>query len=293
MPQLSDGTDSQQQAYNQANGGTSGGYSSVGAPSSQGQGTASGLGGAFQNLVGEGNQVVGPNNKAYGSAYDQFGTTSEQAAHRGMAAQNIAAPSTVNADAGQSQANLARIYAQQSGLLGSLNNTIAGNAPSAATAQFGGATDANIAQAMAAQGNARGTGIEGAAHNAMGAAAMQQAQATQALGQGRLNERTAAMGNYGGVANQQGQLQLGQYGTEEEQALKAAQIQQAQQSQNDQYSLANFGMQNNAQQAQLGALSDYSQDSLSAQQLQQKNASANVGVVGSLGSGLASIAALL
>lgn len=177
----------------------------------------------------------------------------------GNAAYGRTGPTINNANAGQSQANLAGINQGYAGLEGSLQNTANGGGVNAGQAQFNASQGGVVGAAMAAGSNHHNGGMQtqlGGAGAGFGGAAGQ-AAAT------RGGQIAAAQSGLAGAYNAQGGMNLNTYGNEQQNAQEQATLQGAQNAQNDQLALQYYGLAQAQQNASQSALDTANQEEIS------------------------------
>lgn len=248
-----------------------------------------GLSGAINQMSGPGDQVQGPNGSEYSHAATGAGNLA--GGYRGLAPQQqgrqgaqintgYQAPNQQRMDAARGDLGAAYQYAR---------DVYNGTGPSTAYSQFQSMNDAAIRNQMAMANSAHGsTAQAGAMREAQLQGGQLGAQAA-ATGAGiRASEQLGALAQMNNVANNEGQLSLGQYQVEQQPALEQARLNQQQQGLNDAYSQYLYGLSEQEQRDQLAAMQGYDKSSLGAQELQHNaNKDANSGGMGLLG-GIAS-----
>lgn len=243
--------------------------------------TSSGISGTFQSIFGQAPAVTGPNTAAYNSILQQG---EESAAIAGaMTPQQAAAAQIANPFQAQSQAALSGTGQNINAVAGLLGQTAVGQGPAAqaAQAQMAQATGQSIAAQEAMARSATGGALS---QNAAQLAGQQNIAQTTGQAAAASQQTMAQMENQAAQAAGQlygtgGQLQLGQYNTEQQNAQLQAQLAQQQQIANmqsaNQFNLGTLGAQQNAIGLQGQTLNAYTGQNLAAQGLQgQQNATA-------------------
>ncbi len=226
----------------------------------QQQGHASGLGGLAQSAgIGSSFQANGPNPGAYNAFIGDTGHSQESYDQQAAAAQQRTAPVISNPYQDQSRTALAGTQGEFGGLLGALNDDISNPQDSVAVNQFRQATDQSIAAQAALANSARGGAVAqaGAQRAAMEQGAQARAAASAQAAEIAEQDRFAAIQAAGGINNMSGNLNLGQYGLEQQNAQQQAALQAQRNAQNDSYSLGLGGLAQGYSQEQLAAMGQY------------------------------------
>jgi hypothetical protein len=229
--------------------------------------------------------------QVYGNAINLAQAQTQNYANQGNAlltGRGPSAPIITNADAAASQARLAAANKAYGSLEGSLAKTAAGQGPNAGQAQFAGASANAIDAAMA---NSRSPGgLQTAISPAAGALTNAATGAAATRGQQIAGAQSGLAGAYAG----QGGMNLGNYQTQQQQAYAQAQLNAAQNVQNDQQGLNLYGLSQAQQGAANQALDTYNQGAIATENAGTAHQQTQTQQLGTeIGTGLAASGAVI
>lgn len=230
-----------------------------------------GLSGVMNQISGPGDQVAGPNRKPYA---DNANVSDNRSYDDRVKAGQMQGRQGAQVDTGYQAANQGNVdvaRARMGEYYGNLQDIYAGRGPSMAQTQFQQMNDAAIRGQMAMANSARGaTAQAGALREAQLNAGQLGAQAAATGGSLRAQEQLGALQQMGAATNNMGQLALGQYGLEQQEALQQAGLQQQQNALNDNATLGLYGLSRGEHNDAMGAYDAYMGRSLGAQGLQHE-----------------------
>ena len=218
-----------------------------------GQGPNTGLIGADMATNTASQNTPGVNPTIYQNAMNLANAQASNYQDMGNSALGRAAPTINNPNAGAMQGQLASINQGYGALTSGLANTASGGGINAGQAQYAGAQSQGVQAAMQQAAQARGGGMQAALAPASSGFGNQASLAAGARGQQiGIAQQGLASALYG-----QGGMNMATYGLQNSAAMDQAQLQAAQNAQNNQYAMQLYNLSQSQQQQGINANQQY------------------------------------